>query len=72
MVLNKLPRAKDAGYRYGNREGCLDGTRKAELKRIEQWEVDYTTKQVYWLRGVSGSGKTTIAQTFSERSSAAG
>jgi NACHT domain len=42
------------------------------LKLIEKWEVDYKTKLIYWLTGVAGSGKTTIAQTFAGRSSASG
>jgi NACHT domain len=71
-VLNKLPHAERAGYRSANHGTCLTGTRIAELQRIEEWETDYTTKLVYWLRGVPGSGKTTIAQTFAERSSAGG
>jgi WD40 repeat protein len=38
------------------------------LKRIEEWEADYMATAVYWLNGISGSGKSTIAQTFAERS----
>jgi NACHT domain len=42
------------------------------LRCIEEWEVDYTNKRVYWLSGVAGSGKSTIAQTFAIRSSSSG
>jgi NACHT domain len=72
LHLNRLPRAKDAGYRSGNHATCLDGTRRAELQRIEEWETDYEAKLVQWLTGVTGSGKSTIAQTFAEHSSANG
>jgi WD40 repeat protein len=72
LYLNKLPRAKGVGYQSGNRENCLRGTRRAELERVEEWEADYTAKVIYWLSGVAGSGKTTIARTFAERSAASG
>ena len=72
LALDKLPRAKEAGYLSEPHQPCLAGTRKAELQRIEQWAVDYTNKRVYWLNGNAGSGKSTIAQTFAERSFAEG
>jgi NACHT domain len=70
LILNQLPRAKGAGYQSqdGIHRTCLHGTRTVELKRIEEWEMDYSTAAVYWLSGISGSGKSTIAQTFAERS----
>jgi hypothetical protein len=42
------------------------------LRDIEAWEVDKTNESVYWLKGVAGCGKSTIAQTFAERSAASG
>jgi len=72
LALDKLPRAKEAGYFSEPHQPCLAGTRKAELQRIEQWAVDYANKRVYWLNGNAGSGKSTIAQTFAERSFAEG
>jgi hypothetical protein len=36
------------------------------LQRIEDWEADPTNTRVYWLNGVAGSGKSTIAQTFAK------
>jgi hypothetical protein len=42
------------------------------LRRIEEWEGDDTDKRVYWLNGHAGSGKSTIARTFAERSSQKG
>ncbi|KIM79726.1 hypothetical protein PILCRDRAFT_10209 [Piloderma croceum F 1598] len=66
FLLDKLPYVKGAGYRSGNHELCLTGTREAVLKSIEDWEADSTTTRVYWLSGVAGSGKSTIAQTFAE------
>jgi NACHT domain len=51
---------------------CLDGTRIAELELIEKWAADSTTKLFYYLSGIAGSGKSTIAQTFAERCCAEG
>jgi hypothetical protein len=42
------------------------------LRRIEEWEADYTDKRIYWLNGLAGYGKSTIARTFAERSSEKG
>jgi hypothetical protein len=42
------------------------------LLDIEVWEADKTNESVYWLKGVAGCGKSTVAQTFAERSVAKG
>ena len=34
------------------------------------WAVHGSKSPVYWLKGVAGCGKSTIAQTFAERSAA--
>jgi NACHT domain len=65
---NKLRPAEGAGYQAEHHKMCLDGTRTAELKRINKWEEDKESKVVYWLSGPAGSGKLTIAQTFAEDS----
>src|SRR5882762_10396441 len=62
----------DAGFSAGNRNGCLKGTRKDVLLQIEQWLVDKKDERVFWLNGLAGTGKSTIAQTFSEISFADG
>ncbi|KIM73999.1 hypothetical protein PILCRDRAFT_39996, partial [Piloderma croceum F 1598] len=51
---------------------CLKGTREGVLWDIEAWEADEMNESVYWLKGVAGCGKSTIAQTFAERSAAKG
>jgi len=58
----------DAGYRCGNREGCLRGTRKGVLREIERWLTGEQDQRVFWLNGLAGTGKSTIAQTFAETS----
>ena len=65
-LLNGLRRAADAGYRSGDRKGCLRGTRKDVLSQIEHWLTDERDQRVFWLNGLAGTGKTTISQTFAE------
>jgi hypothetical protein len=36
------------------------------LEALREWVVDPNAKQVYWLNGHAGSGKSTIAQSFAE------
>ena len=67
-----MPRTADAGYRSGNRQGCLKGTRKGVLQEIEQWLMSDQGQRVFWLNGLAGTGKSTIAQTFAETSFADG
>jgi len=62
----------DAGYLCGDRQGCLRGTRKEVLWEIEQWLTGKSGQHVFWLNGLAGTGKSTIAQTFAERSFADG
>ena len=66
-VLNKVHCAKRAEYRHGDSDGCLKGTREAVLDTIEVWAGDFDQPPVYWLNGVAGSGKTTIARTIAAR-----
>jgi len=66
LVLNGCHRAHGAGYQHGNRGGCLRGTRKSVLEEIECWTKDPAAPQVFWLNGLAGTGKSTIAQTVSE------
>ena len=56
----------DAGHHSGNRQGCLKGTRKEVLWQIEHWLADKQDQRVFWLNGLAGTGKSTIAQTFAE------
>jgi len=56
----------DASYLCGNRQGCLKGTRKEVLWEIEHWLTDRWEQPVFWLNGLAGTGKSTIAQTFAK------
>ena len=46
----------------------MKGTRREILFHLEKWSKDEQDKQVFWLNGLAGTGKTTIAQTFAEMS----
>ena len=60
--------APDAGFRAGGRNGCLRGTRKDVLLQIKKWSMNQGDRRIFWLNGLAGTGKTTIAQTFAETS----
>ena len=66
-MLNSCRRARGAGYQHGNRRGCLRGTRESVLNEIESWTKDFNKSPVFWLNGLAGTGKSTIAQTVAER-----
>jgi len=56
----------EAGHRSGNRQGCLRGTRRDILVQLEDWLEDERGQRVFWLNGLAGTGKSTIAQTFAD------
>jgi len=66
-VLNSCRRAQGAVHHHGSRRGCLKGTRETVLSEIESWANDFNQSPVFWLNGLAGTGKSTIAQTVSER-----
>jgi hypothetical protein len=65
-LLNTMDHAVGAGHRSGDRQGCLGGTRTDILSQLEDWLEDKQGQRVFWLNGLAGTGKSTIAQTFSE------
>ena len=67
-----MPHSDDAGYCSGNRQGCLRGTRRDVLLQLENWLKDEQDHRVFWLNGLAGTGKSTIAQMFAEISFADG
>ena len=66
-LLDRIHHTADAGYLCGNRQGCLKGTRKGVLWEIEYWLKKEQEQHIFWLNGLAGTGKSTIAQTFAER-----
>ena len=71
-ILKNIRSAQEAEYRHGNRGDCLRGTRSAILDEIELWTRDFDKPSVYWLNGLAGTGKSTIAQTIARRTFADG
>jgi hypothetical protein len=65
-LLDRMHQVDDAGYLCGDRQGCMKGTRKGVLFQLEKWSRDEQDKCVFWLNGLAGTGKSTIAQTFAE------
>ena len=64
-----MPRAEFAEYDAASpasRNGCTEDTRNAILDTMRMWASDNTTTKVYWLNGMAGTGKTTIAYSFSK------
>jgi len=50
----------------------MKGTRRDILLQLERWRNDEEDKRVFWLNGLAGTGKSTIAQSFAEMSFADG
>ncbi|KAF8697748.1 WD40 repeat-like protein, partial [Rhizoctonia solani] len=45
---------------------CTQNTRSQILLELEQWSQDWTKPNVFWMNGMAGTGKTTIAYTFAQ------
>ncbi|KAG8735263.1 hypothetical protein FRC10_010817 [Ceratobasidium sp. 414] len=48
------------------RIGCTPNTRVDVLEQLRNWASDPTSEKVYWLNGMAGTGKTTIAYQSAE------
>ncbi|QRV96962.1 Vegetative incompatibility protein HET-E-1 [Ceratobasidium sp. AG-Ba] len=46
------------------RDECTADTRLEVLEKFKVWREDDTTEQIYWLNGMAGTGKTTLAYTL--------
>jgi hypothetical protein len=67
-VITRLRRANYAGWDSGRLEHpttCLEGTRQEVLEQIESWRTDEDPQspRIFFLHGIAGIGKSTIAQT---------
>jgi hypothetical protein len=63
---------RNAGYQAGHHDKCLPGTRESVLRNILLWVKNPRGQNVFWLNGLAGTGKSTIAQSFSEVVAAGG
>ncbi|KAF9503231.1 hypothetical protein BS47DRAFT_1322867 [Hydnum rufescens UP504] len=72
VAVMSLPRANSAAYDSGREDApssCLEGTRVSILTEIMSWfeSMESGTPPIYWLVGLAGIGKSTIAKTAAER-----
>ncbi|KAG8716836.1 hypothetical protein FRC08_008710 [Ceratobasidium sp. 394] len=67
--LNRLPNSPAATYRSSKsenlrRSACTPNTRVDVMSQLHDWVFDGESRRVYWLNGMAGTGKTTIAYTL--------
>lgn len=66
-MLNSLPYAVDAPFNSYQRQHepvCLADTRVNLLKEIYSWADGKDERLIFWLNGLAGTGKSTIARTI--------
>jgi hypothetical protein len=67
--LAKLPIAKGASFDSHREEynaRCLANTRVELRRQITEWAEDRNGKPIFWLSGMAGTGKSTIARTIAQ------
>jgi hypothetical protein len=65
-LLSQLPFATNApfnSYAKQHKSGCLTGTRVELLREIHSWADGQDERCIFWLSGLAGTGKSTIART---------
>ncbi|KAK9413356.1 putative Vegetative incompatibility protein HET-E-1 [Seiridium unicorne] len=68
-ALNKLPVVEGAAFDSHAQEHettCLEDTRVDLLREISQWVQNPRGKNVFWLNGMAGTGKSTISRTIAQ------
>lgn len=73
-LLKQLPTAEAAFDSIRNRHApiCLPKTRGDILSRMYAWVEDQKAKPIFWLRGLAGAGKSTVARTIADKYSSRG
>jgi hypothetical protein len=69
LDLNKLPLATGAAFDSSGQDQkrkCMLGTRETLQREIWSWVDDPTSECFFWLSGIAGEGKSTIAMTIAE------
>lgn len=65
-----LPVAVQAPFDASDKQDdplCLSDTRVDVLKHIKAWAYGEAPSRIFWLNGMAGTGKSTIARTISQR-----
>jgi hypothetical protein len=68
-LLLVLPRAKGAAfdsYQDEHDARCLENTRVDLQRQIAEWAEDPNGKCLFWLKGMAGTGKSTISRTVAQ------
>ena len=55
--------SQEARYQNYNQQGCIQGTQETILEVIQLWANDSNVSPIFWLNGLTGIGKSTIAQS---------
>ncbi|QRV77145.1 Vegetative incompatibility protein HET-E-1 [Ceratobasidium sp. AG-Ba] len=68
-LLKALPNSPAAYYRSTDstslrRDACTPETRVELLKQLYDWACDESGPKIYWLNGMAGTGKTTVAYSL--------
>jgi hypothetical protein len=74
-LLDRLRPVKEAFHDASNAsQTCLAGTREQLLANIYEWfqNTEPSCERVFWLNGLAGTGKTTVARTIADRAHAQG
>jgi hypothetical protein len=70
-ILSRLPFADDApfnSYKKQHEPICLPNTRVDILEKINKWIYNKDKQCLFWLNGLAGTGKSTIARTIARQS----
>ncbi|KAL8959103.1 MAG: hypothetical protein Q9193_003975 [Seirophora villosa] len=68
-LLAKLPSAVEASFDSYHRQHqtqCIEDTRVELLQQLQDWGASHD-RPIYWLSGMAGTGKSTIARTLAAR-----
>jgi pantothenate kinase-related protein Tda10 len=68
-ILDRLPYAENAPYNSFARQHeltCLSNTRVEVLREIHEWADGQDMPCIFWLNGMAGTGKSTIACTVAQ------
>ncbi|KAL5327994.1 hypothetical protein ACEPPN_005700 [Leptodophora sp. 'Broadleaf-Isolate-01'] len=65
-----LDSISDAAFNAASKQhspSCLENTRRNLLEQVETWADSNGEKRIYWLKGMAGTGKSTIALTVARK-----
>ncbi|KAL5594429.1 uncharacterized protein BROUX77_007776 [Berkeleyomyces rouxiae] len=66
-ILDTLPTANGASFDSHDESRnavCLPGTRMELINDIKKWASDASSESLFWLKGMAGTGKSTISRTI--------